>query len=142
MKARIVEIKALSNGAHRNQTINEDVIIPKGWAIVPNNMECKNFPFGEIVVEEKEGILVVSNWVPCEIPKQSKIIVNQLDVIEAQITYTAMMTDTLICAKTMKEKFLQWYKQGLWNEQKVKDAVAKNILIEEEANDIINSTAK
>lgn len=137
MKARIVEIEALSNGAHRNQTINEDVIVPKGWAVIPNGMECKNFPFGEIEVEEKDGIMVVKSWTPCEKPIRTKFIPTQLDIIEAQITYTAMMTDTLIYKSRIKDKVLKWYKQKLWNEEKVKDAVIKNILTEEDVNEII-----
>ena len=137
MKKRVVEIEALSNGAHRNQTINEDVIIPKGWAIIPSNIECKNFPFGQIGVEDKDGIMVVTSWTPCEKPAPADPIPDQLDIIEAQITYTAMMTDTLIYESRMKENVLKWYKQKLWNEEKVKDAVIKNILTEEDVNEII-----
>ena len=49
---RIVEITALSNGAHRNQSWDGD-IPPVGWAMIPEDMETPDtFPFVEIEVEE------------------------------------------------------------------------------------------
>lgn len=47
---RIVEINALPNGAHRNQTYPGSV--PDGWALIPEDMETPNFPFGEVEAEE------------------------------------------------------------------------------------------
>ena len=38
----------------------------------------------------------------------------------------------------MKEKILKWYKLGLWTEQMVQNAFNKNILTEEEVNEILN----
>ena len=38
----------------------------------------------------------------------------------------------------MKEKIAKWFKQGLWTEQMVLNAVIKEILTAEEANIIIN----
>ena len=43
---RIIEIAALDNGAHRNQTGTFSTI-PSGWAVIPDSMETPNFPFGE-----------------------------------------------------------------------------------------------
>lgn len=37
----------------------------------------------------------------------------------------------------MKDKILKWYKLGLWNEDMVLNAVAKNVLTEDEANEIL-----
>ena len=37
----------------------------------------------------------------------------------------------------MKEKIAKWFKQGLWTASMVKDAVVKNVLTEDEANEII-----
>lgn len=51
---RIIEIKALSNGAHRNQDGGLDVI-PSGWAVIPDDMPIpETFPFVDIEVEEVE----------------------------------------------------------------------------------------
>lgn len=65
---RIIEIKALDNGAHRNQTA-ELVNIPEGWAVIPEGMETPNFPFGDIEVEEIDGVMTVIKWEAGTIPE-------------------------------------------------------------------------
>lgn len=60
---RIVEIAALPNGAHRNQTASA---CPDGWAIIPDDMGCENFPFGSVTVVDG----VVTEWTPGEIPPE------------------------------------------------------------------------
>ena len=65
---KIIEINTLENGSHRNQTGNF-TIIPEGWAVIPEEMELGNFPFGEIVVEEIEGTMTVTKWTPGIIPE-------------------------------------------------------------------------
>ena len=40
----IIEIIALNNGAHRNQTGNISVV-PDGWAVLPEEMEKLNIVF-------------------------------------------------------------------------------------------------
>lgn len=37
----------------------------------------------------------------------------------------------------MKEKITKWYKLGLWTAAMVENAVAKNVLTQEEANEIL-----
>lgn len=64
---RIVEIKPLSNGAHRNQDSTFD-ILPDGWAIIPKDMELANFPFGDVTVDEIDNIMTVTSWTPGIIP--------------------------------------------------------------------------
>lgn len=39
----------------------------------------------------------------------------------------------------MKEKIAYWYKLGLWDEAKVRNAVEKGVLTEEEAAKIIGN---
>lgn len=63
----MIEIAALDNGAHRNQTCNG--FLPDGWALVPANLETKNFPFGEITVEDMDGRMVVATWTPLPMPE-------------------------------------------------------------------------
>lgn len=94
---RIIEITALENGAHRNQSYNN--FLPEGYAIIPDELDTPNFPFGDIEVEEIDGIMTVTSWVAGEIPEpepEKEPEPTQLDIIEAQITYTAMMTNTLM----------------------------------------------
>lgn len=68
---RIIEIAALKNGAHRNQ-IGVFSSVPDGWAIIPDDMECENFPFGEITVDESTPP-VVRRWTPGEMPEPEPI---------------------------------------------------------------------
>jgi hypothetical protein len=75
---RIVEMKALPNGAHRNQSYPG--FVPGGWAVVPEGMETPNFPFGEVEAAmlpfgepdpetgEVEKVMTVTKWTPGEMP--------------------------------------------------------------------------
>jgi len=95
---RIIEIAPLSNGAHRNQNGGISVV-PSGWAVVPADLETENFPFGEVTVDETQNPPVVTAWSPLPMPEPEPVPEpepTQLDIIEAQVTYTAMMTDTLL----------------------------------------------
>ncbi len=65
---RIIEIKSLENGGHRNQT-GTFLTIPEGWAVVPDDMETKNFPFGEVTAENIDGVPTVTKWVAGTIPE-------------------------------------------------------------------------
>ena len=95
---RIIEITALSNGAHRNQTGTFSTV-HDGWAVIPDGMETHNFPFGEVTVDETKTPPVVTGWTAGTIPEpdpEPEPEPTQLDRVEAQATYTAMMTDTLL----------------------------------------------
>lgn len=49
---KIIEINALSNGAHRNQD-GSFSSVPEGWAVIPEDMEIPStFPFVDIVVND------------------------------------------------------------------------------------------
>lgn len=61
---RIIEITALSNGAHRNQSGFVGAV-PEGWAIFPTDIEAPNFPFGTVTVEDG----VVTSWSPGTMPE-------------------------------------------------------------------------
>ena len=65
---RIIELTALPNGAHRNQTAPLSAP-PQGWAKIPDGMELSNFPFGDVEAEEVNGILTVTAWTAKEIPE-------------------------------------------------------------------------
>ena len=54
---KIIEIAAMDNGAHRNQTTSGTIPIPSGWVAIPNNMAIPDtFPFVDLTVED--GVLV------------------------------------------------------------------------------------
>ena len=92
----IIELASLGNGAHRNQTISGVFPVPNGWAAIPEDMEIpETFPF--VGVEAANG--VVTALTPGTVPEpqpEPAPAPTQLDRIEAQVTYTAMMTDTLM----------------------------------------------
>lgn len=61
---RIIEIAVLSNGAHRNQTVDFNTI-PDGWAIIPDNISIPNtFPFVNIEVKGNTVVSMTSGIVP------------------------------------------------------------------------------
>lgn len=74
---RIIEIKALDNGAHNNQTIDGVTLdtfpIPDGWAVIRGNEKLENFPFGSFEVETIDGIpyMKEGSWIPGEMPEPS-----------------------------------------------------------------------
>lgn len=67
----MIEIVALDNGAHRNQTYHGN--LPDGWAVDRNNLCVENFPFGEVVAEEIDGLMTVTKWTPGEMPEPEPI---------------------------------------------------------------------
>ena len=71
---RIVEIIALDNGGHRNQTINGILpTIPDGWAVIPDDMTTENFPFGEVEAEIIDDVMTVTKWTPGELPEEEPL---------------------------------------------------------------------
>lgn len=60
----IIEVQALNNGAHRNQTCNLSNI-PEGWAEVPPSIEIPDtFPFVNIEVEDGVVTSMTAGVVP------------------------------------------------------------------------------
>ena len=91
---RIIEITALSNGAHRNQTGTLSAI-HDGWAIIPDGMETPNFPFGEVAAEEINGVMTVTKWTAGTIPEpepETKPEPTELEQLRADVDYIAMET--------------------------------------------------
>ena len=68
----IIKIAAFDNGAHDNQTFHG--VIPDGWAVITDEMgELENFPFGEVEVEEIDGVMTVTKWTPGTIPEPEEV---------------------------------------------------------------------
>lgn len=92
----IIEITALPNGAHRNQTGTFSAI-PDGWAIIPDGMETPNFPFGEVeVAEEIDGVMTVTKWTPGEIPEpepEPEPEPTEFEQLRADVDYLLMMQE-------------------------------------------------
>lgn len=93
---KIIEIAALENGAHNNQTSSAITAPPPGWAEIPAGMAVpETFPFVGIEVRGNVVTKMTAGVVP-EPEPAAEPAPTQLDRLEAQVTYTAMMTDTLL----------------------------------------------
>ena len=70
---QILEIKKRPNGSHLKQTYHGDLC--EGWAVIPNDMELPNFPFGEVIAEEDKetGMMTVTEWIPGKCPPPPEI---------------------------------------------------------------------
>lgn len=67
---QIIEIIALENGAHRNQS-GSFAVVPEGWAVVA--CDTPNFPFGIPTIEEIDGVMTVTAWEAGEMPEPEPI---------------------------------------------------------------------
>lgn len=92
---RIIEIQALENGAHRNQTGTFSVM-PEGWAVIPDDMETENFPFGDVEVEEIDGVMAVTKWIAGTIPDMSEV--------KPKPTTTELLIETLYKAGKLTDE--------------------------------------
>lgn len=65
---QMIEIVALKNGAHRNQTYHGT--LPNGWAVIPTDMEIpETFPFVDVTTEEIDGVITVTSMTPGVVPE-------------------------------------------------------------------------
>ena len=90
----MLEITALDNNAHRNQTYHGN--LPDGWAVDRNNLCVENFPFGEVVAEEIDGLMTVTKWVAGEIPEpepEAEPEPTELEQLRADVDYLLMMEE-------------------------------------------------
>lgn len=66
---KIIEIQALENGAHRNQTTTSTAI-PTGWAEIPADVAIpETFPFVDVVVEGSKVVSMTAGVVPAPEPE-------------------------------------------------------------------------
>lgn len=94
----MIEITALDNGAHRNQSYNG--VLPDGWALLPMNpAELENFPFGSIAVDYSGAQPVVTEWFAGTMPEEEDSEEETQPTIEERVTTlegtSAEMTEAL-----------------------------------------------
>ena len=69
----IIKIEPYDNGGHDNQTSSIDFAPPEGYAILPEEVgtpeTLENYPFGEVTVEDRDGVPTVTSWTPLPIPE-------------------------------------------------------------------------
>lgn len=66
---KIIQIQSNANGAHACQSVDRLAKLTTGWAIIPEDMETPNLPYGDIEIEEICGIPTVTKWTPREMPE-------------------------------------------------------------------------
>ena len=90
----IIKIAPEWNGSH-NSIENADNILP-GWAVIPDNMETPNFPFGTVTTTEVDGIMTVTSWVAGTIPApepEPTPAPTATEKLRADVDYIAVMTN-------------------------------------------------
>lgn len=88
---RIIEIKPLPNGAHRNQTGNFSVI-PTGWAVIPEDVSIPaTFPFVTLTVKGQMVTGMTARVVPDPEP-QPEPEPTEMEQLRADIDFVAAMT--------------------------------------------------
>lgn len=101
----IVKTTPNANGSLDNQLCNFALPeIPEGWAVVPPELEqqaLELLPWATLEVEDGKIVGVSDNVearaaAATQLPVENAPTPTQLDRVEAQVTYTAMMTDTLL----------------------------------------------
>jgi hypothetical protein len=91
---RIVKIEKLKNGGHANLTSKAFSGIPDGWAVIPDDMDTPNFPFGDVEIEEIDGVMTVIKWIPGIVPehKETEKPISDIERLRADIDFVAAMT--------------------------------------------------
>lgn len=89
----IIEIAPLPNGAHRNQSWSSHSV-PAGWAVMPNELEPLNFPFGDIEYDEVNGVMTVTKWTARTFPSPTptELPPTPTEQLRADVDYIAAMT--------------------------------------------------
>ena len=90
---RLIQIESLPNGTHRNQS-GDFSFVPEGYAVIPKGMETPNFPLGDIEVEEINGVMTVTKWIPGLMPEMEEEIppISPMEQLRADVDYIAAMT--------------------------------------------------
>lgn len=92
----LVSILSVDDHGKHNTITGNNLMIYTGYALIPNGMALPtSFPYVDIEVQNK----VVTKMTPLPVPEptpEPTPAPTQLDRIEAQSTYTAMMTGTLL----------------------------------------------
>lgn len=90
---KLIEIKKLESGGHDNVTIDYITEIPEGWAVIPDDMDTPNFPFGDVAVRDFDGVMTVVKWTPGELPEPTphEKPITEAEQLRADIDYLAVM---------------------------------------------------
>jgi len=92
--------------------------------------------------DEKSGLTARTEKEIEEDRKAIPIVPTEYDKLEAQLDWTAIMTDTLIIKEaksgdSMFDKIKVWYDMGLWSVEQVATARDKGIITKEQYDEIV-----
>lgn len=88
---KIIEIQALDNGAHRNQTVSGAVSVLDGWAEIPADVAIpETFPFVDLVVEGQRVVSMTAGVVPDPEP-QPEPEPTETEQLRADVDFLAAM---------------------------------------------------
>ena len=86
---KIIEIQALENGAHRNQTVSGAVAVPDGWAVIPEGVEIpETYPFVDLVVQGNQVVSMTAGVVPEPEPTETEQLRADVDFLAAMAGVT------------------------------------------------------
>lgn len=89
---KIIEIQALDNGAHRNQTTTSTTI-PTGWAEIPADMAIpETFPFVDVVTSGGKIVSLRAREVPDPEPEPEPE-PTETEQLRADVDFIAAMTN-------------------------------------------------
>lgn len=114
----IICLTPIELGVYNDHNADRITTPPDGWAYIPDgfplpstfprlgSLEAEEKTYtrevevekdGEIVMEQQEyTMMTVTAMTEGMLPDPAPEVPTQLDIIEAQVTYTALMTDTLL----------------------------------------------
>ena len=114
----VINLKPITEGVYRDHDSDNITSPPDGWAMIPEDMplpstfprlgslEAEEKTYAREVQVEKDGeittetqeytMMTVTSMTEGTLPDPAPEVPTQLDIIEAQVTYTALMTDTLL----------------------------------------------
>lgn len=87
---KLIEVQAMDNGAHRNQTTTSTTI-PTGWAEIPADVAIpETFPFVDLVVEGNKVVSMTAGVVPDPEP-QPEPEPTETEQLRADVDFLAAM---------------------------------------------------
>lgn len=115
MKVTIVKIMADKNGFHASNTVDiapDSFQMLDGWAVLPESVGApdtiKNYPYGDITVDETQAPPVVTSWTPLPIPEPETPTPAQLRE-EAYNTQAIIAWDGSMITVTQASQKWQYY---------------------------------
>lgn len=100
-KMTIIEIQALPNGAHRNQTVFGEAPLPEGWAVLAEGLEKPpSWPFVDPTVEEVTCYKTVTYLREKVEHREDGEEVRTLEEVTEEVPYTVLT----VTAMTEREK--------------------------------------